>query len=264
MQAIEIYEESLAIARKVGDRRNEGIWLDNLGLAYYALGRVEQAAELHGQALDIAHQVGHHAGAVDRLRHLGHVHYALGQIQQAIGLHQKAMAIAQEIDNPEGRGHQLLELGKLFLVIGELSEAKRCCTESLALSMPEFSYSAALALGIVLLHQRDSAAGETFADAASRCRAMLGKTPGLYEPRYVLAAALVGQAVCDLNWKEENERAELLAPALAEYRRVLEITSAPGVVQDALQDMELISTAGIEGLEPVFELLEGAKARHEH
>jgi len=58
---------------------------------------------------------------------------------------------------------------------------------------------------------------------------------------------------------EEGERPELLAPALAEYRRALEITSAPGIVQDALRDLELIRAAGIEGLEPVFELLENAE-----
>ena len=30
-----------------------------------------------------------------------------------------------------------------------------------------------------------------------------------------------------------------------------------GIVQDALRDLELIRAAGIEGLEPAFELLEG-------
>ena len=42
---------------------------------------------------------------------------------------------------------------------------------------------------------------------------------------------------------------------LTEYRRALETCDAPGVVADALRDLELIQAAGIEGLEPVFELL---------
>ena len=61
-------------------------------------------------------------------------------------------------------------------------------------------------------------------------------------------------------WVEEGGRAGLLAPALAEYRRALEICAAPGVVQDALRDLELIRAAGMAGLEPAFELLEGAIA----
>jgi len=55
---------------------------------------------------------------------------------------------------------------------------------------------------------------------------------------------------------KENERAELLALAMAEYRWALENYFAGGVVQDALRDLELIQAAGIEGLEPVFELLQ--------
>jgi hypothetical protein len=50
----------------------------------------------------------------------------------------------------------------------------------------------------------------------------------------------------------------LLAPALEEYRRALENCAAPGVVQDALRDLEIIRAVGIEGLEPAFELLKSA------
>jgi hypothetical protein len=115
---------------------------------------------------------------------------------------------------------------------------------------------AALVLGIVLLHQRDMAAGDTFADAAARCRAMLDKTADLYEARYALAAALVGSAVCDPRWAEESEWARSLAPALAEYQRALENCAVPGVVHGALRDLGMIRAAGVAGLEPAFELLE--------
>ena len=57
----------------------------------------------------------------------------------------------------------------------------------------------------------------------------------------------------------ENERVELLTPALTEYRQALENCDAMGVVGDALRDLELIRAAGVEGLEPVFDLLEGAR-----
>jgi hypothetical protein len=92
---------------------------------------------------------------------------------------------------------------------------------------------------------------------------MLSGTAGLHRPRYTLAAALVGQAACDPRWTEKGERAELLAPALIEYHRALENCSAPGVVQDAIRNLELIRAAGIEGLEPVFELLESAIAEEQ-
>jgi hypothetical protein len=122
---------------------------------------------------------------------------------------------------------------------------------------------AELTLGIALLRQSDPAAGGAFADAAAHCQAILTKTPGLYEPLYALAAALVGEAVCEPRWAEENEQVELLAPALAEYQRALEICAAPGVVRDALWDLEMICAAGIEGLETAFELLQGYASKLE-
>ena len=57
----------------------------------------------------------------------------------------------------------------------------------------------------------------------------------------------------------QGERVGLLAPALVEYRRALQNCDAPGVVHDALRDLEMIRAAGVEGLEPAFELLEGAR-----
>jgi hypothetical protein len=127
--------------------------------------------------------------------------------------------------------------------------------QSLTWDVSGGSHQAALALGIVLLCRGDATARETFADAVARCRARLERTAGLYEPRYALATALVGSAVCDPRWAEEGERAGPLAPALAEYRRALDNCAASGVVRDALRDLEMIRAAGIEGLEPAFELL---------
>ena len=111
-------------------------------------------------------------------------------------------------------------------------------------------------LGIILLHQDFPSARGTFSDAVARCREMLNQPASPSDAHYALATALVGQAVCGLRWAEESERAELLAPALAEYRRALEIAAAPGIVHDALRDLELIRAAGVGGLKPAFDLLE--------
>jgi tetratricopeptide (TPR) repeat protein len=254
-RAIKLYEEALAIAREIGDRWNEGVQLGYLGWAYRVVGQVERAVKLHEEALAIAREIGDRRGEGHDLGHLGLAYRALGQVERAVKLYEEALAIAREIGHRRVESHLLLELGKALLAIGERSEARRCCAEARDLDVTETSYQAALALGIVLLHQRDPAAGETFADAATRCRAMLDKTAGLYAPRYVLAAALVGSAVCDPRWAEEGQRPGLLAPALAEYRRALRNCAAPGVVRDALRDLEMIRAAGVEGLEPAFELL---------
>jgi tetratricopeptide (TPR) repeat protein len=257
-QAIKFYEEALAIFREIGDRRREGDSLGNLGDAYRALGQVERAIEYLEEALTTAREIGDRRGEGIRLGQLG-LAYHLGQVEEAIKRYEEALAIFREIGFRGGESGCLLKLGKALLTTEELSEARQYCEEALKMDMPEYSYQAALALGIALLQQRDPSPEETFADAAARCRALLDKTADLFWPRYALAAALVGQAVCDARWAEENERAGLLAPALEEYRRALENCAAPGVVRDVLHDLEMIRAAGVEGLEPAFELLESAR-----
>jgi tetratricopeptide (TPR) repeat protein len=258
-RAIQYYEEALTIARETGHRRGEGVDLGHLGLVCGTLGQFEQAIQYYEKALAITREIGDRLDESTWLDNLGLAYRALGQVEQAITHHEEALTIAREIGNRLGESYCLLSLGKALLATGELYEARRCCAEALALEMPQTSYQAALALGIILLQKHDEAVGETFADAVARCQAMLDKTAGLYAPRYALAAALVGQAVCDARWAEEGERAGLLAPALEEYRRALENCAAPGVVRDALHDLEMIHAAGVEGLEPVFELLESAR-----
>jgi tetratricopeptide (TPR) repeat protein len=255
-RAIKFQEEALTIAREIGDRRGEGIRLGDLGVAYRALGQVERAIKLYEESVVIAREIGYRRGEGIRLGELGHAYRTLGYVERAIKLYEEALDIAREVGDRWGESYRLLELGKALLAAREPSEARQHCAEALALDAPATSYQAALALGVVLLHQRDPTAVETFADAAARCRAMLDKTAGLYAPRYALAAALVGSVVCDPRWAEESERAGLLAPALEEYRRALENCAAPGVVHDALRDLEMIRAAGVDGLEPVFELLE--------
>jgi tetratricopeptide (TPR) repeat protein len=44
-KAIEFYEKARAIAVEIGDRPNEGNWLGNLGLAYLRLGEKQKASE---------------------------------------------------------------------------------------------------------------------------------------------------------------------------------------------------------------------------
>ena len=44
-------------AREIGDRRNEGIWLGNLGIIYSDLGQVEKAIKCYGDALMIGEEI---------------------------------------------------------------------------------------------------------------------------------------------------------------------------------------------------------------
>jgi tetratricopeptide (TPR) repeat protein len=270
-QSLQFYEKALIANRKIDSPRadflkstQKSTILGNLGQVYQALGQFTKANRFHQEALVIAQRTGYRRNEVIWLNNLGLSFYLVGKLNHALAAFDEALSIAREIKFRRGESYQLIGLGKTLLTIDLLSEAQAYCEEALALDVQENSYQAALVLGIILLHHQNLAASNIFEDVAGRCQIILDKTESLYEARYALAAALVGQAVCDPRWLEPNKRIELLAPALAEYRQALKITSAMGVVQDALRDLELIRSAGIEGVEPVFELLEGTKAKNEY
>jgi tetratricopeptide (TPR) repeat protein len=190
---------------------------------------------------------------------LAHTYLDLGNAKRSIQCYEKGLAIAETLGHVAPGDLRIVQFARALLVNGNYQEAHGLFCQALAEKVPHTGYRAAIGLGITELHQHTPSVGDAFREGISQSQEVLNRTNSVYKPQYALATALVGQAVCDPRWADENQRAELLAPALEEYRRALDITAAPGVVQDAIRDLELIQAAGIEGLEPVFELLENAE-----
>jgi tetratricopeptide (TPR) repeat protein len=297
-KAIQLYEEALVIAQEIGDRRAESYELGGLGHLYGKLGRLDRAAELCGKALVIAQETGDLRGqsvqlgqfgilcyargqidlATDRYQRalhiaseigdrrkmvvwtnrLGDIHLWLREYDRAIDLYESALASSREMNYRLGESYQLLGLSRALLGQRQAHQAGQLAKEALALDILANDRRAGLVLGIATLFLEARGARDIFEDVIGRCRKALEQTADLYETQYMLAAALVGQAVSDPHWSQAERRTGLLASALAEYRRALGICAAKGVVQDAIRDLELIRAAGVEGLEPIFELLEGA------
>jgi hypothetical protein len=58
-KAIEFYEQRLAIAREIGDRRGEALGSWNLGLAYEKTGKLSKAVEAMLICVDFEREIGH-------------------------------------------------------------------------------------------------------------------------------------------------------------------------------------------------------------
>lgn len=209
-RAITLHKQAVTIAREVGNRRREGDWLASLGSAYQDLGEVELAISMYNDALTIAHDIGDYRGKSNRLALLAESYYSLGHTQQALDSYEQALAITDEIGHRQGSSYCLLGLSRAHLVTGRYSRVQESCQQVLSLGMALTSSQAALVLGICLLRQGKTTSGKAFYDARNRCRVLLSKTPQLVRARYTLAAALVGQAICNPRWAEESARPELL------------------------------------------------------
>lgn len=122
-KAIDFFQQELAIARELGDRRDEGRALGKLGIAYADLGDATRAINLYQQHLAIAHELGDRRGEGQALGNLGNAYSRLGDFTRAIDYHQQALVIAREIGDRRGEGTTLGNLGIAYLKLGDFTRA---------------------------------------------------------------------------------------------------------------------------------------------
>jgi tetratricopeptide (TPR) repeat protein len=91
----------LAIAREIGDRQGEGQTLNNLGVAYAALGEPRRAIEHYEQWLAIAREIGDRRGEANACWNLGLAVEKEGDLARAADLMQICVEYEREIDHPD-------------------------------------------------------------------------------------------------------------------------------------------------------------------
>jgi tetratricopeptide (TPR) repeat protein len=128
-------QAGLATARALADRRQEGAWLGNLGIAYKNLGQVTKAIGYHQQALAISREVGDRCGEGTHLGNLGVAHDSLGQVAAAIGYYEQALVISREIGDRRGESIHLGNLGLAHWILGQVAEAIAHYEQSLVIAL---------------------------------------------------------------------------------------------------------------------------------
>ena len=130
---IAIISAGLVAVRALQDRLNEGAWLGHLGRAYAALGQAPQAIEYYQQALAISREIGDRSGEGTHLGNLGNAYANLGQVPQAIEYHQQALAISREIGDRRREGTALDNLGTAYAALGQIPQAIEYFQQALAI-----------------------------------------------------------------------------------------------------------------------------------
>ena len=121
-KAIEGFEQVLAIAREIGDRRTEARTLGDLGISYRDLGELRTAIEFYEQCLAIARETGDRRGEGSALGNLGNAYRNLGEVHKALEFYEQDLAIAREIGDRSGEGNVLFNMG---LALRKLEEKER-------------------------------------------------------------------------------------------------------------------------------------------
>ena len=190
-QAIDLFEQALAIDREIGDRNREATALGSLATCYGELGQFTQAIEIFEQALAIDQEAGNRRGEVVGLGSLGNCYGFLGQTRRAIGLYEQALAIAQELGD---RNSEAIALGCLATRYGELGQAARAIDlyeQALAIAQElGYRYQEALAfagLGETHCDRGLWGQGAEYCQQAIEIADAIGSAEGQSETRRVLA-----------------------------------------------------------------------------
>ncbi|MEH2109324.1 tetratricopeptide repeat protein [Nostoc sp.] len=176
-QAIEFFQQSLEIAREIGDRNSGGKSLANLGNAYNHQGQYQQAIDFLQQSLEIAREIGDRNTEGASLANLGLAYFSLGQYQQAIDLFEQSLDIVREIGDRNTEGKSLMSLGLAYFSLGQYQQAIDFLQQSLEIARDIGDrHSEAIAwfnLGLSLENvNRESDALGAYRNARELCQAM--------------------------------------------------------------------------------------------
>jgi DNA-binding SARP family transcriptional activator/tetratricopeptide (TPR) repeat protein len=113
----------LSICREIGDRFGEQRALGNRGLNYLLRNRPNEAIACLEQQLAVARQIGATVGEAFALRTMGRAQHQLGRHDEAIRLTEKALAWYDETSDDYNGCGALERLGLIYIDLGRLNEA---------------------------------------------------------------------------------------------------------------------------------------------
>jgi tetratricopeptide (TPR) repeat protein len=133
-QALTLYEKSLAINKKIGDRKGEGATLNNISQIFSAKGDYDTALRYLEQSLAIMQQIGDRKGEGVTLNNIGQIHKARGNYDEALRCAEMDLAICQQIGDRKGEGATLNNISQIYDAKSDYDTALRYLEQSLAIT----------------------------------------------------------------------------------------------------------------------------------
>jgi predicted ATPase/class 3 adenylate cyclase/Tfp pilus assembly protein PilF len=133
-EALQHYEQSLAIRRNLKDERGAAATLNNMGMVHRHQGELETARPLFDEALKLFRNLGHDAAVASCLTNLAALELATGQQDAAHRSAEEALELFTKIGDQLGVSASLTELGRVALAQGQWDAAQSYFEDSLARS----------------------------------------------------------------------------------------------------------------------------------
>jgi len=133
LAALTAYKKQIALLRQVGDRRNEGHTLNNMGIALVSLGQFSDANTQLSEAYKILLQIGERWGMATSLVFLGMIGGLRRAYDEALAYMERGLAILRDLNAQSDIGLTLFQQGNVYLRKGKLELAEAVYTEALAI-----------------------------------------------------------------------------------------------------------------------------------
>src|SRR5262249_30887497 len=122
--ALRYYQESLAIKRRVGQKRGIAVTLGEIAQVNKQLGNPDVALASLTEALQIQREIGDKKGMAQTLIVLGGFYRDRGDYEQALKDYKESLQIQREVGNPNGEALCLNNIGNVYLFKAQYDDAQ--------------------------------------------------------------------------------------------------------------------------------------------
>ena len=222
-RAEELLNESLVLARRIGDKSGAAFCLSLLGLEACRISNYKQAQQRAEESLTLSRELGSLEGIAGSLAVLGLVAREAREPAKAAAYMTESLAYFRQIGDQVGAGLVLTNLGLVLREAGDNERARAVFEEGLAVfSELKDTFGIAFSLsnlGILAWGERDYARAETLFKESLELRRDIGDKRGI-------AISLIGLAVAALGQGHLQRAATIFGTAEA-LREAIEVPPPP-------------------------------------
>ena len=227
-EAKQLYNESLAICRKIGNKRCIEHEIGNLGVVFRHEGDFGTSERLYREAIDMAREIDDKQALSVDIGNLGDLLYTEGRWKEALAQIQVALKLAQDTGHKLGESIQIQNMGDILAEQGDLDGAMRNYDEAVSIQrrIGSRSYYAATlnSIGQVLRQKGDAEGAKKNLNEALAIRQELGEKSASADTQLTLsdlasdshqaaeAEALARYAIAVYQAEKQSDR-EILAEA---------------------------------------------------
>ena len=213
--ATSMYEQALAIARKIGDKRATARELGNIGVIFVQQGDFASGEKIYGEALADFRDVGDKHGMSVVIGNTGDIFHAEGKLGDALAEYRDALVLAREVGHKSSEGIDLQLIGNVLADQGDLGGAVEMYQRASEIQreIDDSSYYAGtlVSIGRVRRQRGDSDGAKKAYEESLALRERLGEKGTTAEAQVALA-----ELACDLGQPAQAEK--LAAGAVREFQ----------------------------------------------